>query len=123
MIAALRGRRHGGAGLAVGLRARLRSWAWVALAALCLAAGVAPAMAQEGPPAAADSTVQPADPPAAAVGGASDPLPAPRTDRAYTHVFLAFGIAWLLILGYVLALNRRIATAERDMARLAERGG
>lgn len=54
---------------------------------------------------------------------ASDPLPAPQLERAYWHVFLAFGIAWALILGYAVLLNRRVATAERDLARMRERRG
>ena len=50
------------------------------------------------------------------------PLPPPATDRAYLHVFLAFGIAWVLILGYVVLLHRRLAAAERDAGRLRGTG-
>lgn len=46
---------------------------------------------------------------------------APRTLRAYWHVFAAFGIAWLLLFGYALALGRRFARIERSLD--AVRGG
>jgi hypothetical protein len=47
---------------------------------------------------------------------------APRSGRAYSHVFLAFGIAWALMLGFVVALGRRFAAVERDLARLGAGG-
>lgn len=83
-----------------------------------------PAVAQE--PASSEPRAAVAAPAAPQEGGevptgASDPLPAPRLERAYWHVFLAFGIAWALILGYAVLLNRRVGTAERDLARLLDR--
>ncbi len=40
----------------------------------------------------------------------------PRSMRDYTHVFAAFAIAWILILGYVVSLGRRWAAVERELA-------
>lgn len=128
--AAGRGGRGGVAALRVNRRARAAAaggaGAGVLLVLLLLAGAPAAAaqqsLAAQSPPAVQPvaETVAQADEPGV---GASDPLPAPRMDRAYAHVFLAFAIAWILIFGYVWALNRRIAEAERDLARLAERGG
>ena len=42
---------------------------------------------------------------------------APRLQRAYLHVFLAFGIAWLMILGYGVTLGRRFNRLEEDLER------
>lgn len=52
---------------------------------------------------------------------ASDPLPTPSHRRAYLHLFIAFGIAWALILVYVAFLDRRIREARRDLERLEGR--
>lgn len=70
-----------------------------------------PLAGQDVPSAVSNDTVQTA-------AAAPAALPAPGTQRAYWHVFLAFGIAWALLLGYVVLLNRRLAEAERDLARL-----
>ena len=59
----------------------------------------------------------------AGVAAGSDPLPTPDQRRAYLHVFIAFGVAWALILGYVVLLGRRIAEARRQFERLREREG
>lgn len=86
-----------------------------------MTASFTPAPAQEpvapaGEPVEEASATAPDDP-----ATVSDPLPAPNFTRAYWHVFLAFGIAWALVLGYVVLLNRRMADAERDLGRMAER--
>jgi CcmD family protein len=47
---------------------------------------------------------------------------APRSGRAYSHVFLAFGIAWALMLGFVVVLGRRFAAVERDLSQLRAGG-
>jgi hypothetical protein len=65
-------------------------------------------------PAADRSDVQPTAP-------AGELFVAPRSGRAYSHVFLAFGIAWALMLGFVVVLGRRFAAVERDLARLGDR--
>ena len=85
-------------------------WGWIPFLLLALAGlgVVEPLAAQE----AAGAGV---------VAQASDPLPVPSFQRAYLHVFLAFGIAWALLLGYVVLLNRRLGEAERDLERLRER--
>lgn len=57
----------------------------------------------------------------AAVDVAQEGLPldmlAQRSQRAYRHVFLAFGIAWLLILLYALILDKRLGELERRINR------
>lgn len=53
---------------------------------------------------------------------ASDPLPRytpPRTLRAYTHVFVAFAAAWVLLFGYVVFLSRKFRRVEEQVAALA----
>lgn len=42
--------------------------------------------------------------------------PPPATLRAYAHVFVAFAVVWLLVLGYVLRLAARIRRLERERA-------
>ena len=57
---------------------------------------------------------------AAAQEAAAQPAPAaldPSTRRAYRHVFIAFGVAWALMLGYVIMLDRRYAVVERALER------
>lgn len=43
-------------------------------------------------------------------------LLAQRSERAYRHVFLAFGVAWLLVLAYALVLGRRLGELERRIS-------
>lgn len=52
---------------------------------------------------------------------ASDPLPTPSHRRAYWHLFIAFGLAWALMFGYVVFLDRRIRDARRDLDRMEGR--
>jgi CcmD family protein len=107
------------------LGARARRW-WVALLVAVLCGVAAPARGQQA--GVDSSSVVPSGvvaENAAGVGTAPagiSPLPPPATGEAYRHVFLAFGIAWALILGYALMLNRRIAAAERDLRRLNDPG-
>ena len=111
------------AGAMKGRRARRVMLSLLALVALFLLPP-APARGQEsggtGGSVPADATADPADdgftaPPAAPAG---EPFVAPRSGRAYGHVFLAFGIAWALMLGFVLVLGRRFTAVERDLSRL-----
>lgn len=44
-----------------------------------------------------------------------EPVPPPRTMRAYWHVFIAFAVTWLLLFGYALSLGRRWARLEREV--------
>jgi CcmD family protein len=46
---------------------------------------------------------------------ADDQPPPPRTLRAYWHVFIALGLAWLLVFGYTLSLGRRFRALEREV--------
>jgi CcmD family protein len=53
---------------------------------------------------------------------ASDALPRytpPRTLRAYTHVFVAFAVAWVLLFGYVVFLSRKFRRVEEQVDALA----
>jgi CcmD family protein len=62
-----------------------------------------------------------AAPPAAAPSSAST-LPSytpPRTFRAYAHVFVAYAVAWLLLLGYMVFLSRKFKRVEEQVAALA----
>lgn len=43
---------------------------------------------------------------------------APRTLRAYWHVFIAFGITWLLLFGYAVSVGRRFGRLEQELGRL-----
>lgn len=46
----------------------------------------------------------------------SDPLPVSSgNQRAYTHLFLAFGIAWVALFGYAVSLNRRFRRLEEQV--------
>lgn len=105
--------------------------------ALALAAALGLALTTESArPLAAQETAYPAAEqgaasPAGATEAASAPAPgssglpqraaAPRTLRDYTHVFVAFALAWLLLFGYALSLGRKFARIEREMESL--RGG
>ena len=86
-----------------------------------LAAAIAAALTLASAPA-SPATAQAAAPPAAVVQGA--PLPGaqapapPRTLRAYWHVFIAFGLAWVFLFGYALSLGRRFRNLEREVEAL-----
>lgn len=96
------------------------------LAVAALAAAPAGLRAQEAPSAAPTAQapgVADADP-SASIGtrtvdsGSGLPQRAapPRTLRDYTHVFVAFALAWILLFGYVLSLGRRWSAVERELA-------
>jgi CcmD family protein len=88
-----------------------------------LAAAVAAALTLAIAPPVPASAQAPA-PPAAVTQSAASPLPAaqapapPRTLRAYWHVFIAFGLAWLFLFGYALSLGRRFRNLEREVEAL-----
>jgi hypothetical protein len=103
--------------LGVWRRVRLRLTPLLVLMLLCAGA---PAAAEAQERGAADRS--PPEVIAPQTGAELSPLPPPATDRAYRHVFLAFGVAWALILVYGVVLARRVAAAERDVSRLVERG-
>jgi CcmD family protein len=78
-----------------------------------------PAAAPSAAPAAAPSAAPAADA-AAQTGGSSLPrYTPPRTLRAYTHVFVAFAIAWVLLFGYVVFLSRKFRRVEEQVNALA----
>lgn len=65
---------------------------------------------------AADPSVSPQAPGAAPSSGLPQRAAPPRTLRDYTHVFVAFAVAWLLLFGYVVSLGRRWSAVERELA-------
>ncbi len=54
--------------------------------------------------------------------GLPERAPAPRTLRAYWHLFIAFAVTWLLVFGYALTLGRRFGRLEEELRR-ARAGG
>lgn len=77
----------------------------------------AAASASAGAPVSADAPA----PAAAPSAGTSSGLPRytpPRTLRAYTHVFIAFAVAWVLLLGYMVFLSRKFRRVEEQVAAL-----
>lgn len=94
--------------------------ALLALAAFATAPAALPAQQAPAPveAAAAASTA----PQAGAAPSSAASLPRytpPRTLRAYAHVFAAFAVAWLLLLGYVLFLARKFRRVEEQVEALA----
>lgn len=83
--------------------------------AATLAAALTLSLATPATPAAAQDSV----PAATAVTQPSTPAYAvqtpPATLRAYAHVFIAFGLAWLALFGYALSLGRRFRRLEQDV--------
>lgn len=86
---------------------------------------IALGQASNPPPATAEAAV-PAQTPAASAaetpGFRAEPgvsfaerTGAPRTLRAYWHVFIAFAVTWLLLFGYALSLGTRWARLERRL--------
>jgi CcmD family protein len=51
-----------------------------------------------------------------AQGGLADPEAiASQNLRGYTHMFVAYAIAWALVLGWVLSLARRLRRVEQAL--------
>jgi CcmD family protein len=86
----------------------------IALLALLAAPSVVRAQADTG---AATTTYQPA--PAGAASAHPAREAAPRSLRAYWHVFIAFAIAWVLLFGYVVMIARRSRRLEEQLDGLA----
>lgn len=86
---------------------RLSRLAATLAAALALSIAPAPARAQDSIPA-ATAVAQPA----ATAPAVHTP---PATLRAYAHVFIAFGLAWLFLFGYALSLGRRFRRLEQEI--------
>lgn len=42
----------------------------------------------------------------------------PATLRSYTHVFVAFAVAWVLLFGYTVTVSRRFGKLEEELKRL-----
>jgi CcmD family protein len=71
-------------------------------------------------PSAATAQTGVPDPSLAAQAGSGLPQPntEARTMRAYWHVFIAFGVVWLLLFGYALTVGRRFGKLEEEVRRL-----
>ena len=89
----------------------------LALFALLAAPAAAPSLAQ-APAATSTEAASAAD---AAQSGSALPQRSapPRTLRAYTHVFVAFAIAWALLFGYVVFIARKFRRVEEQLDALA----
>ena len=91
-----------------------------ALAALLAAPAPSSLAAQEPSVAPAEAAAASSAAPAADAGASSLPrYTPPRTLRAYTHVFAAFTVAWVLLFGYVVFLARRFRRVEEQVDALA----
>jgi len=114
-------------------RATTRSRAWsrvlLLLLLLALVGGAGTARAQDAVPAQdveaapAEAAQSPVAAPAAGdEGGAAARPVAPRSMRPYWHLFIAFGLTWVLLLGYVVSLARRFARLEETAHQLGRNG-
>jgi CcmD family protein len=65
------------------------------------------------------TTVDPQPEAQAVSSGLPERAPQARTMRAYWHVFIAFGVTWLLLFGYALTVGRRFGRLEEEVHRLA----
>jgi CcmD family protein len=106
----------------------MRRFSIALLALFALAA--APAVHAQAPAGEAASSTAPVSAPAAGVQSApaanapssASSLPRytpPRTMRAYAHVFVAYAVAWLLLVGYMVFLSRKFKRVEEQVAALA----
>jgi CcmD family protein len=97
--------------------------ALLALFALLAAPALGPSVDAQAPAATStESAASPAVPVADAAQSGSAALPRytpPRTLRAYTHVFVAFAVAWVLLFGYVFFLARKFRRVEEQVEALA----
>lgn len=91
----------------------------LALFALLAAPATAPSLVSQATPATSTEAAGPAAD-AAQSGAAGLPrYTPPRTLRAYTHVFVAFAVAWVLLFGYVFFLARKFRRVEEQVQALA----
>lgn len=92
----------------------------LALFALLAAPAAAPSLVAQAPAATEAAAPAPAADAAAQTGASSLPrYTPPRTLRAYAHVFAAYAVAWLLVLGYMVFLSRKFKRVEEQVAALA----
>ena len=92
----------------------------LALFALLAAPAAGPSLASQATPAASTESAAPPAADAAQPGAAGLPrYTPPRTLRAYTHVFVAFAVAWVLLFGYVVFLARKFRRVEEQVEALA----
>ena len=96
----------------------------LALFALLAAPALGPSVDAQAPAATSTESAAPpsAAPAADAAQSGSAALPRytpPRTLRAYTHVFVAFAVAWVLLFGYVFFLARKFRRVEEQVEALA----
>jgi CcmD family protein len=104
------------------LRPRVSTLLLVALAIVVLPrVGALEVAAQEG---AAVVQAQPTDASGVEATAGLPPRDAPpRTLRAFTHVFVALALTWLLLFGYVLSLGRRFARLDAEVLALGRVDG
>ncbi len=93
----------------------------LALAALTAVPAAPSSLVAQEPVVAPAGAAAPSSAAPAADAGAST-LPRytpPRTLRAYTHVFAAFTVAWVLLFGYMVFLARKFRRVEEQVEALA----
>jgi CcmD family protein len=49
------------------------------------------------------------------LAGQAEELASQGLGRAYWHVFVAYAVAWILILGWVVSIARRLGRVERSL--------
>ncbi|HEU0299743.1 MAG TPA: CcmD family protein [Longimicrobium sp.] len=100
---------------------RIVLFTFAALAALAAVPAAPTSLAtQETSIAPAEAAAPSSAAPAADAGASTLPRYAPpRTLRAYTHVFAAFTVAWVLLFGYVVFLARKFRRVEEQVEALA----
>ncbi|HEX5872639.1 MAG TPA: CcmD family protein [Longimicrobium sp.] len=90
----------------------------VLLALFALLAAPAAPMAQAPAAPSAEAAASPASDGPSSSAALPRYTPA-RTMRAYTHVFVAFAVAWVLLFGYVFFLARKFRHVEEQVNALA----
>lgn len=89
--------------------------ALLALLLLPASALVAPATPGGAHALAAETVVSPVPPAQAQGGQGGSPLASQTLGRGYWHVFIAYAVAWLLVLGWAISIARRLSKIEREI--------
>lgn len=53
----------------------------------------------------------------AAAAVTQSPLGSQTLGRGYTHMFIAYALAWLLVFGWLFSITRRLSRVERELDR------
>lgn len=91
----------------------------LALFALLAAPAAGPSADAQAPAASTEAATTAAPAADAAQSSGLPRYTPPRTLRAYTHVFVAFAVAWALLFGYVVFLSRKFRRVEEQVEALS----